>query len=69
MRDRAIVAVVGERLKRTSGLAARIFGALQDTNVELVSMGANEVNLSLVVPRAEADDVVRRLHRALFEEG
>ena len=67
--DRAIVAVVGERLKRTPGLSARIFTALRDINVEMISMGANEINLSLVVRRADADEALRRLHRALIEQG
>ncbi|HTL98836.1 MAG TPA: lysine-sensitive aspartokinase 3 [Holophagaceae bacterium] len=66
---RAIVAVVGERLKRTPGLSARIFTALQDINVEMISMGANEINLSLVVRREDADEALRRLHRALIEPG
>ena len=67
--DRAIVAVVGERLKATPGLAARAFTALGEINVEMISMGANEINLSLVLRRAEADEALRRLHRALIEEG
>jgi aspartate kinase len=62
---RAIVAVVGERLKQTDGLAARIFAALGDINVEMISMGANEINLSLVVRHADMDTAVRRLHAAL----
>ena len=65
---RAIVAVVGERLKRTPGLSARIFAALRDINVEMISMGANEINLSLVVRREEADEALRRLHGALIEQ-
>ncbi len=65
--ERAIVAVVGERLKRTPGICARIFTALRDINVEMISMGANEINLSLVVRRAEADEALRRLHAALIE--
>lgn len=65
--ERSIVAVVGERLKRTPGLAARIFGALDGINVEMISMGANEINLSLVVRDAERCETLRRLHRALFE--
>ena|SRR5690349_8431419 len=64
--DRAIVAVVGERLKQTQGVAARVFGALADINVEMISMGANEINLSLVVEQSLAAETVRRLHRALF---
>ena len=66
---RAIIAIVGERLKRTAGLSARIFSALRDINVEMISMGANEINLSLVVRLEEADEAMRRLHRALIEEG
>jgi len=65
-KDRAIVAVVGERLKQTQGLAARIFGCLADINVEMISMGANEINLSLVVEQRFAAETVRRLHATLF---
>ncbi len=65
-RERAIVAVVGERLKQTKGLAARIFAALGDINVEMISMGANEINLSVVVEKSAAPEAIRRLHRALF---
>ena len=66
--ERAILAVVGERLKRTPGICARIFSALRDINVEMISMGANEINLSLLVRRGEADEAMRRLHHALIEE-
>ena len=64
---RAIVAVVGERLKQTAGLGSKVFGALADINVEMISMGANEINLSLVVEEAAAAEAQRRLHAALFE--
>jgi aspartate kinase len=65
--DRAIVAVVGERLKSTPGITGQAFGALRDINVEMISMGANEINLSLVVRAAEARTVVQRLHAVLIE--
>ncbi len=67
--DRAIIAVVGERLKYTAGLGSRLFGALADINIEMISMGANEINLSLVVNRADEAAVLRRLHAALIEGG
>ncbi len=67
--DRAIVAVVGERLKQTAGLGGRLFGALNDINIEMISMGANEINLSLVVRRADEHEALRRLHAALIEGG
>ncbi len=65
--DRALVALVGERLKESPGVAARAFRALEDINVELISMGANEINLSLVVKSEAAEEAVRRLHAAFFE--
>ena len=68
VQDRAIIAVVGERIKQTPGVAGRVFTALGDINLELISMGANEINLSLVVPQAEVVEALRRLHRALIEE-
>jgi aspartate kinase len=64
--DRALVALVGERLKHTPGLAARVFGALSSINVEMISMGSNEINLSLVVERKDEAAAVRLLHKALF---
>ena len=66
--NRGIVAIIGERLKATAGLATLIFTALRDINVEMVSMGANEINLSLVVEEDRLDEAVRSLHGALFDE-
>jgi len=67
--DRAIVAVVGERMKATPGVSGRLFSALAGINVELISQGANEINLSLVVPQELANETLKRLHKALIEEG
>jgi aspartate kinase len=65
--QRAIVAVVGEALKRTPGLAARALQALGEVVPELISMGGNDINLSVVVPQSHAAEAVRRLHRVFFE--
>jgi len=62
---RAIIAAVGERLKSTPGLGARLLTALGDINVEMISMGANEINLSLVVKEAATAEALRRLHGVL----
>ncbi|HJW44287.1 MAG TPA: lysine-sensitive aspartokinase 3 [Geothrix sp.] len=66
---RAIIAAVGERLKSTPGLGAQLLLALGDINVEMISMGANEINLSLVVKQDSTDEALRRLHRVLTGEG
>ena len=66
-RERTIVAIVGEQLKLTPGVTGRCFGALREINVEMISMGANEINLSLVVKRSDAQEALRALHAALIE--
>ena len=62
---RAIIAAVGERLKSTPGLGAQLLTALGDINVEMISMGANEINLSLVVKQESTAEALRRMHRVL----
>ena len=62
---RAIIAAVGERLKSTPGVGAQLLSSLGDINVEMISMGANEINLSLVVKQESTAEALRRLHRVL----
>jgi aspartate kinase len=66
-RDRTIIAIVGERLKLTPGVTGRCFGALREINIEMISMGANEINLSFVVKQEDAKPALRALHAALIE--
>jgi aspartate kinase len=63
----AIVSIVGRGFVRRAGLAARIFQALRDVNVVMISFGASDVNLSLVVAEADAERAVRLLHAEFFE--
>jgi aspartate kinase len=66
-RDRAVVALVGERLRQTPAVLATAFKALGGIGVEMISMGANEINLSLVMKSEDSDEALRRLHAAFFE--
>jgi aspartate kinase len=63
----AVVCIVGEELRYTSGIAARIFSTLWDINVLLISQGASNVNFTFVVAEADVEETVRRLHASLFE--
>jgi len=60
-----VVSVVGERLRETAGVGARIFEALKDVNVKLITYGGSGVNLSVVVDDGSVPEAVRRLHGAL----
>ena len=63
----AIVSLVGRGFVHRSGLAARIFQALRECNIIMISFGASDVNLSLVVAEDEAEKAVNALHREFFE--
>jgi len=61
-----IVAIVGAAMKGTPGIAARIFGALGEAeiNVIAIAQGSSECNISLVIARGDADEAVRKIHAA-----
>ena len=59
-----IVTVVGGAIKRTPGVAGRVFGALgtDGINVIAIAMGSSECSISLVVASPDADRSVQCLH-------
>jgi aspartate kinase len=63
----AIVSIVGRGFCHKPGLAGRIFQALRDVNIVMISFGASDVNVSLVVSEADAERAVRSLHETFFE--
>jgi aspartate kinase len=67
--DNALIAIVGDGLGETSGVAGTVFRALGDAgvNVRAISYGATETNLQTVVRESDANRAVAALHRALFE--
>jgi aspartate kinase len=65
---KAIVCLVGENLRETPGIAARVFGELTDVKVRMISQGASEINLTFVIEEDVVPEVVRRLHKAFFSD-
>ena len=65
---KAIVCLVGESLRDTPGLAARVFGELSDLKVRMISQGASEINLTFVIEEEDVPGVVQRLHQTFFAE-
>ena len=62
--DVAIVAVVGERMKGTVGIATRLFGALSASGINIltIAQGSSEHNISLVIDADDVDSAVRAAH-------
>lgn len=64
--DIVIVAVVGSGMRGVPGLAARLFTALgeNDINVVAIAQGSSEANISVVVDDEAAAGAVRSIHTA-----
>ena len=63
----SLVALIGNDLHIAAGIAKRIFTALEQYNVRMISYGASTNNVCTLVQSSQADDVVRALHSELFE--
>lgn len=59
----AIIAAVGEGIRDMSGIAARFFGVLKGVNVNMVSVGASEINISITVKEDRLEEAVSLLHK------
>lgn len=61
------MAIIGNELPRASGVGKEMFGVLEPFNIRMICYGASSYNLCFLVPDAEAEQVVQKLHRNLFE--
>ncbi|MDI1242472.1 MAG: lysine-sensitive aspartokinase 3 [bacterium] len=62
----AVICVVGDGLRASTGLASKIFSTIEDVHVALVSHGASAVNLTFVVRESDASTVIKKLHEEFF---
>jgi acetylornithine deacetylase len=69
--DCSIIAVVGEGMKDTPGIAGKVFGVLGEKGISIraIAQGSSELNISFVVRRQDVHDAVRALHEAFFGAG
>lgn len=65
----AVICVVGEGLRASTGLASKIFSTIDNVNIALVSHGASSVNLTFVIKEDVIGDVIKRLHKIFFQKG
>ncbi|MDR2516596.1 MAG: bifunctional aspartate kinase/homoserine dehydrogenase I [Spirochaetaceae bacterium] len=67
----SIVAVVGSRMKSSSGIAGKVFHALgrNGVNVVAIAQGSSELNISAVISRQDEKRAVNAIHEAFFLEG
>jgi aspartate kinase len=65
---KALVCMVGEDIRGRNGMAAQVFTAIRHINVRMISQGASEINMSFMIDEEDADEAVRSLHAAFFQD-
>ncbi len=66
--DLSVVAVVGENMRKTSGIAGTLFSALGNSNINVIAIaqGSSERNISVVVARKDEVKALQVMHKAFF---
>jgi aspartokinase/homoserine dehydrogenase 1 len=70
-KDLSIIAVVGGKMKSTTGVSGRFFHALgrNGINVIAIAQGSSELNISAVIPRQDQGKALNAVHEAFFLDG
>jgi aspartate kinase len=68
--NKAILCLVGEKLRGRIGVAASVFTVLASAgvNVHMISQGASEINISFVIEEQDIPQAVKHLHAYFFAE-
>lgn len=68
-RDMAIISLVGKGMKNTLGMAGGMFSVFSEAgiNIEMISQGASEINISCVVKKERAEEAIQLIHKVLIE--
>ena len=63
--DMAILSLVGKQMRNLVGIAGRMFTTLADgnVNIEMISQGASEINISCVIRASDAVKAMNLIHQ------
>lgn len=69
--DQSIIAVVGDRMKKSTGLAGKAFSTLgkNGVNIRSIAQGSSERNISMVVHKNDLKKAMNVLHERFFLSG
>jgi len=66
--QKALVCLVGENVRGHNGIAGRVFTAVKDVNLRMISQGASEINMSFMIEEEDVERAVRALHAEFFTD-
>ncbi|HAE67660.1 MAG TPA: bifunctional aspartate kinase/homoserine dehydrogenase I [Sphingobacterium sp.] len=66
----SVLAIVGENMKKTPGMAGRLFAALgrNGINVRAIAQGSSEYNISVIIGKEDLAKALNAVHDAFFAE-
>ncbi|CCV00770.1 unnamed protein product [Malassezia sympodialis ATCC 42132] len=69
LRNMVILSLVGKEMRHMVGVAGRMFSTLAEgnVNIEMISQGANEINISCVIHEAAALKALNLIHYSILE--
>lgn len=71
VKDLAIVAIVGEKMKRIVGISGRFFNALGNNGINIIAIaqGSSEYNISAVIDKNDLGKALNVVHEEFFLPG
>jgi aspartate kinase len=65
----AILSLVGKQMKNMVGISGKMFSTLAESNVniEMISQGASEINISCVIDEKMALTAMNAIHKLLLK--
>ncbi len=64
--DQSIICIVGDFLASKSGYAAKVFDALTEIPIRMISYGGSANNISILVNTSVKNDTLKALHKGIF---
>jgi aspartokinase/homoserine dehydrogenase 1 len=66
----SVLAIVGENMKHTPGMASRLFNALgrNGVNVRAIAQGSSEYNISVIISKSDLSKGLNAVHDAFYSE-
>ena len=65
--DLSIICVVGDFIAESKGYALKVFSALENISIRMISYGGSRHNVSLLVNTSDKKEALNALHQNLFE--
>lgn len=66
----SLLGLVGEGMRHTIGVSARLFSCLakSNVNIRMISQGASEINITVAVTKSDADNALKAVHHEFIED-